>query len=67
MKKAPELNQTREQITALDKELLSLLSKRRSLSLDVARSKEVDVRPIEIPNVKKSYLQDWCNKVENTV
>ncbi|KPZ68993.1 MULTISPECIES: chorismate mutase [unclassified Shewanella] len=56
MKKAPELNQTREQITALDKELLSLLSKRRSLSLDVARSKEVDVRPIRDTKREKELL-----------
>lgn len=40
------LNQTREQITNLDNELLALLAERRRLSLEVARSKEVDVRPI---------------------
>ena len=56
MNKAPELNQTRKQITALDKELLSLLSKRRGLSLDVARSKEVDVRPIRDTQREKELL-----------
>ncbi|WP_153914088.1 chorismate mutase [Shewanella sp. TC10] len=56
MNKAPELNQTRKQITALDKELLSLLSKRRDLSLDVARSKEVDVRPIRDTQREKELL-----------
>ncbi|GIU51684.1 MULTISPECIES: chorismate mutase [Shewanella] len=56
MNKAPELNQTRKQITALDKELLSLLSKRRNLSLDVARSKEVDVRPIRDTQREKELL-----------
>ncbi|MEZ9141052.1 MULTISPECIES: chorismate mutase [unclassified Shewanella] len=56
MNKAPELNQTRKQITALDKELLSLLSKRRDLSLDVARSKEIDVRPIRDTQREKELL-----------
>ncbi|MCE9685305.1 prephenate dehydratase [Shewanella sp. AS16] len=50
------LNQTREQITALDKDLLALLAKRRSLSLEVARSKEVDVRPIRDTQREKDLL-----------
>jgi len=33
-------------MTALDKSLLTILSHRRQLSLTVARSQEVDVRPI---------------------
>lgn len=43
MTKPHPLSHTREQITALDNELLALLAKRRALSLDVARSKEVDI------------------------
>ncbi|WP_144210138.1 prephenate dehydratase [Shewanella donghaensis] len=57
MKKAPELSHTREQITALDKDLLALLAKRRNLSLDVARSKEVDVRPIRDTQREKELLE----------
>jgi len=41
MQKPQPLNHTREQITQLDNELLSLLAERRRLSLEVARSKEV--------------------------
>lgn len=57
MQKPPELNQTREQITALDKSLLALLSQRRQLSLNVARSKEVDVRPIRDTQREKELLE----------
>ncbi|QDE30427.1 MULTISPECIES: chorismate mutase [Shewanella] len=57
MQKPPELNQTREQITALDKSLLALLSKRRQLSLNVARSKEIDVRPIRDTQREKELLE----------
>lgn len=57
MQKPPELSQTREQITALDKSLLELLSKRRQLSLNVARSKEVDVRPIRDTQREKELLE----------
>ena len=56
MSKPQALNQTREQITALDKDLLSLLAKRRNLSLDVARSKEVDIRPIRDTQREKELL-----------
>ena len=57
MQKPPELSQTREQITALDKSLLELLSKRRQLSLNVARSKEIDVRPIRDTQREKELLE----------
>ena len=50
------LNQTREQITHLDNELLALLAERRRLSLEVARSKEVDVRPIRDTQREKELL-----------
>lgn len=56
MSKAQPLNHTREQITALDNELLALLAKRRDLSLDVAKSKEVDVRPIRDTLREKELL-----------
>lgn len=50
------LNQTREQITNLDNELLALLAERRRLSLEVARSKEVDIRPIRDTQREKELL-----------
>lgn len=56
MHKPQPLNQTREQITHLDNELLSLLAERRRLSLEVARSKEVDVRPIRDTQREKELL-----------
>ncbi|WP_299802154.1 prephenate dehydratase [uncultured Shewanella sp.] len=56
MSKPQPLNHTREQITSLDNELLALLAKRRELSLDVARSKEVDVRPIRDTVREKELL-----------
>ncbi|WP_299492233.1 prephenate dehydratase [uncultured Shewanella sp.] len=56
MSKTIPLNQTREQITALDNELLTLLAKRRELSLNVARSKEVDIRPIRDTEREKDLL-----------
>jgi len=56
MNKPQPLNHTREQITALDKDLLALLAKRRELSLDVARSKEVDIRPIRDTQREKELL-----------
>ncbi|GIU22801.1 chorismate mutase [Shewanella schlegeliana] len=56
MSKPQPLNHTREQITNLDNELLALLAKRRELSLDVARSKEVDVRPIRDTTREKELL-----------
>ena len=57
MNKPQGLNLTREQITTLDNELLTLLSKRRQLSLEVARSKEVDVRPIRDTAREKELLE----------
>ncbi|WP_434926869.1 chorismate mutase [Shewanella sp. HL-SH2] len=57
MNKPQGLDLTREQITSLDNELLTLLSKRRELSLEVARSKEVDVRPIRDTQREKALLE----------
>lgn len=56
MSKPQPLNHTREQITSLDNDLLALLAKRRELSLDVARSKEVDIRPIRDTIREKELL-----------
>ena len=56
MSKPQPLSHTREQITALDKDLLALLAKRRELSLNVARSKEVDIRPIRDTQREKELL-----------
>ncbi|WP_299794018.1 chorismate mutase [uncultured Shewanella sp.] len=56
MSKPQPLNHTREQITALDKDLLALLARRRELSLAVARSKEVDIRPIRDTQREKELL-----------
>lgn len=56
MHKPQPLSETREQITALDKELLAILAKRRNLSLEVARSKEVDIRPIRDTQREKELL-----------
>ena len=56
MNKPQPLSETREQITSLDKDLLALLAKRRALSLEVARSKEVDVRPIRDTQREKELL-----------
>lgn len=57
MNKPQALNQTRQEITSLDNDLLELLAKRRSLSLEVAKSKEVDVRPIRDTQREKELLE----------
>jgi chorismate mutase/prephenate dehydratase len=41
-----DLNEIRKEITSLDNELLTLFSKRRALTLNVAKSKVQQVRPI---------------------
>jgi len=41
-----DLNKIREKITALDKQLLTLFSQRRSLTLSVAKSKAHQIRPV---------------------
>ncbi|OUS23313.1 chorismate mutase [Thalassotalea sp. 42_200_T64] len=46
MKDSLDLNVIREQITNLDQDLLSLFAKRRSLTLNVAKSKAHQVRPV---------------------
>jgi len=46
VKDSLDLNVIREQITNLDQDLLSLFAKRRSLTLNVAKSKAHQVRPV---------------------
>lgn len=46
MEDSLDLNVIRKQITNLDQELLSLFAKRRSLTLNVAKSKAHQVRPV---------------------
>lgn len=46
MDKPPALTQLRDDISTIDEEMLLLLAKRRRLSLDVARSKSQNARPI---------------------
>ncbi|HCH69875.1 MAG TPA: chorismate mutase, partial [Colwellia sp.] len=41
-----DLNEIRKQITTLDQELLTLFAKRRALTLNVAKSKIQQIRPI---------------------
>ena len=41
-----DLNEIRQEITALDQELLGLFAKRRALTLNVAKSKAHEVRPV---------------------
>lgn len=56
MNKVPSLERIRDDITTLDRDLLALLAKRRQLSLEVARSKEVDIRPIRDTQREKELL-----------
>jgi len=51
------LGQIREQITALDAELLSLFSKRRALSCSVARNKKQSKKPIRDQEREKILLE----------
>lgn len=46
MKDSLDLNVIRKEITTLDQELLSLFAKRRSLTLNVAKSKAHQIRPV---------------------
>ncbi|QSX30839.1 chorismate mutase [Shewanella cyperi] len=62
MDKPQPLSQTREQITTIDNDILSLLAKRRDLSLEVARSKEVDVRPVRDTQREKELLARLVQK-----
>ncbi|MGI2257773.1 chorismate mutase [Shewanella sp. GXUN23E] len=56
MDKPPALTDIRNAISAIDKDMLALLARRKDLALDVARSKEVDVRPIRDTQREKELL-----------
>ncbi|MGO1792592.1 MAG: chorismate mutase, partial [Oceanisphaera sp.] len=56
------LDEIRTQISSLDKELLSLLAKRKSLSLDVARSKLKHPRPIRDQEREEALLVALINQ-----
>jgi chorismate mutase/prephenate dehydratase len=51
-----DLNEIRKEITALDKELLTLFAKRRALTLNVAKSKVEQIRPIRDPQREQELL-----------
>lgn len=51
-----DLNEIRKEITTLDKELLSLFAKRRALTLNVAKSKVQQVRPIRDQQREQALL-----------
>lgn len=56
MEKPPALTDIRTAISSIDKDMLALLAKRKLLALDVARSKEVDIRPIRDTQREKELL-----------
>ena len=62
MEKPQPLSETREQITDIDNTVLQLLAKRRNLSLEVARSKEVDVRPVRDTQRERELLARLVQK-----
>lgn len=51
------LDAIREEITALDSKLLQLLARRKQLSIDVARSKQADHRPIRDQQREQQLLE----------
>ncbi len=51
-----DLNEIRKEITSLDKELLILFAKRRALTLNVAKSKVQQVRPIRDQQREQALL-----------
>ncbi|MCF1428557.1 MAG: chorismate mutase [Shewanella sp.] len=56
MDKPPALTDIRNAISAIDRDMLALLARRKALALDIARSKEVDVRPIRDSQREKELL-----------
>ncbi|MBU3824775.1 MAG: chorismate mutase [Candidatus Oceanisphaera merdipullorum] len=56
------LDEIRTHISSLDKELLALLAKRKSLSLDVARSKMQNPRPIRDQEREQALLVELINQ-----
>ncbi|MGL1958907.1 MAG: prephenate dehydratase [Colwellia sp.] len=56
MSEALDLNEIRKQITSLDQDLLVLFAKRRALTLNVAKSKVQQVRPIRDQQREQALL-----------
>ncbi|USD38387.1 chorismate mutase [Ferrimonas sp. SCSIO 43195] len=52
-----DLNKIRTDINNVDGELLSLLAKRRQLTLNVARSKEIDLKPVRDQEREQQLLE----------
>ena len=50
------LDEIRQDITQLDQELLALLAKRKTLSIEVARAKQANPRPIRDPQREQDLL-----------
>ncbi len=57
-----DLNKIREQITALDQQLLELFAKRRALTLNVAKSKAHQIRPVRDQQREQELLIRLINK-----
>ena len=57
-----DLNTIRQEITSLDQELLSLFAKRRSLTLQVAKSKAHQVRPVRDQQREQELLIRLINQ-----
>jgi len=51
-----DLNEIRKEITTLDQDLLTLFAKRRALTLNVAKSKVQQIRPIRDPQREQELL-----------
>ncbi|WP_371377591.1 chorismate mutase [Thalassotalea aquiviva] len=56
MKEQLDLERIREQITDLDQQLLTLFAKRRALTLNVAKSKAEQIRPVRDPQREQELL-----------
>ena len=62
MDEALDLNKIREKITKLDNQLLELFSQRRSLTLNVAKSKAHLIRPVRDPQREQELLIRLINQ-----
>lgn len=59
------LSDIRQQITHIDRSLLKLLSERHRLAFDVARSKEVNQKPLRDTDREQLLLKDLINYANN--
>ncbi|MDO4626014.1 MAG: chorismate mutase [Pasteurellaceae bacterium] len=60
-----DLSDIRQQITHIDRSLLKLLSERHRLAFDVARSKEVNKKPLRDTDREQLLLKDLINYANN--